>query len=481
MPAIAVRLACCMLASLPAPMLTPASSIWTRQRPLALPGVVAVFTAATLRLAAVDRGVRALTPLAEDEVCWVGHPVALVVAETEALAEDGAAAVGVDYTPLPAVVDLEQAIAPDAPLASLQTDFRALVQGGHLLFLPPTARLEEEPLSRNAVALPPLRVGDIEAGLRTAEVLVEGRYSTHPVHQSYLEPQSVLAVPDPVSRHLTIWSSTQGLLNVRQAVARALGLPERQIHVEPVPVGGGFGGKEVLLEPLVAAAALHLGRPVRLVYTRHEELLAGNPAPQTVIAIRLGARRDGTLTALQVRLLLDSGAYPYQLAALSAFHFGNLYRCPHLEIRPYLVQTNKPGASSYRAPTAPQAYFALESSIDELCHRLGMDPLQFRRLNAVREGDANPMRGRWPRIGLQECLERIGQHPLWLERDRLRQEVPPDLKGWRIGIGLAAGGWPGATEPAAALCRLEHDGSCTLVVGSVDMSGSDTSLGQGGR
>ena len=175
-------------------------------------------------------------------------------------------------------------------------------------------------------------------------------------------------------------------------------------------------------------------------------------------------------------MILDAGAYPNPLAGFSGFHFAGVYRCPNLDIRCDVVQTNKPGTGAYRAPAGPQAYFALELTVQELCQQLGMDPLQFRRINALKEGDPNMMRGRWPRIGLLECLERIEQHPLWVQREQARQQAPEELKGWKIGIGLAVGGWPGGTEPAAALCRLEQDGTFTVVVGSVDLSGSDTSL-----
>src|SRR5260370_914036 len=140
------------------------------------------------------------------------------------------------------------------------------------------------------------------------------------------------------------------------------------------------------------------------------------------------------------------------------------------------VEATKPGSGAYRAPSGPQDYFALESTVQELCQQLGMDPLRFRQINALTEGDPNIMRGRWPRIGLLECLEQIQQHPLWAQREQARQQVPEDLKGWKVGIGIAAGGWPGGTEPAAALCRLEQDGTFTVVVGSVDLSGSDASL-----
>ena len=444
---------------------------------LSLPGVVAVFTAETLGMAqAGDPLSRSQSPLAQQEVLWCGHPVAVVVGETEAIAEDGAAAVEVGYDLLPVVIDPEAAIRSDLPLARSQSESPVAAGDAHAAVLQWGAPLAEEELSQNASQTPSIKMGDIEAGLREADAVVERSYRTHPVHQSYMEPQSVTVLPSPSGHHLAVWPSTQGLFNVRSAVARALKMPERQIHVEPVPIGGGFGGKETLLEPLVAAVASRLRKPVRLVYTRQEDLLAGNPAPQTVITIKLGAKRDGTLSAIQVRMMLDLGAYPNPLAGFSGFHFCGAYRCPNIDVRCYVVQTNKPGTGAYRAPAGPQAYFALELMVQELCQQLGIDPLQFRRINALKQGNPNLMRGRWPRIGLLECLEQIQQHPLWAQRAQARQQVPEELKGWKIGIGVAIGGWPGGTEPAAALCRLEQDGTFTTVVGSVDVSGSDASL-----
>jgi len=441
---------------------------------LSVPGVVAVFSAETLGMAQADPLSRAQSPLAQQEALWCGHPVAIVVGETEASAEDGADAVEVDYDPLPVVIDPEAAIRPDSPPARSRRETE-VAGGGHAAF-PQAAAVSEEKSSQNVLQTTPLKMGDIEVGLREAEVVVECSYRTHPVHQSYMEPQSVTVAPSASGHHLVLWSSTQGLFNVRSAVAQALNMPERQIRVEPVPIGGGFGGKETLLEPLAAAVASRLRKPVRLVYSRQEDLLAGNPAPQTVIAVKLGAKRDGTLTAIRVRMILDVGAYPNPLAGFSSFHFASIYRCPNLDICCDVVQTNKPGTGAYRAPSGPQVYFALESTVQELCQQLGMDPLQFRQINAFKEGDPIIMRGRWPRIGLLECLEQIQQHPLWAQREQARQEAPEELKGWKIGIGVAAGGWPGGTEPAAALCRLEQDGSFTVVVGSVDLSGSDASL-----
>jgi CO/xanthine dehydrogenase Mo-binding subunit len=436
---------------------------------LAIAGVVAVFTADTLGMTQADPSSRAQTPLARQEALWCGQPVAVVVGQTEASAKDGVAAVEVDYEPLPAVIEPEAAMQPGAPPARVferpQTDAHA-----------PGSPGAQEALSPNTSTTPPLSVGDIAAGLSAADVVVERTYRTRPVHQSYMEPHTVTVAPHPSERELTIWPSVQGLFAVRSAVATALNLPERQIHVEPVTVGGGFGGKETLLEPLAAALAYRLRQPVQLAYTRQDDLLAGNPAPQVVMTLKLGARKDGTLTAIQATLLIDAGAYPNPLSAFGGFHFANLYRCPNIEIRSYVITTNKPGTGNYRAPFGPQAHFALESSVQDLCQELKLDPLQFRQLNALRTGDPNIMRGQWPRIGLLECLEQIQQHPLWTRREQTRREVPAELQGWKVGTGLAAGGWPGGTEPAAALCRMEQDSTFTIVVGSVDMSGSDTSL-----
>ncbi|HEY6407534.1 MAG TPA: molybdopterin cofactor-binding domain-containing protein, partial [Ktedonobacteraceae bacterium] len=255
----------------------------------------------------------------------------------------------------------------------------------------------------------------------------------------------------------------------------ALTLPERQIRVESVPIGGAFGGKFGLVEPLAAAAAYAARRPVRLVYTREDDLLAGNPAPQSVITLKIGARRDGTLVAMEGKVIFDTGAYPGSAVFLGGILLGSTYRCPNFDFRCFEVLTNKVSVGAYRAPGAPQACFVLESAVDELCQKLAMDPIVFRLKNGVKEGDPTIDHRQWPRIGLLECLEKAREHPLWANRQQQRA-VPSELEGWKIGIGLSAGGWSGGTEPTAAACRLEPDGSITVIVGTVDLTGSDTSL-----
>ncbi len=448
---------------------------------LEVPGVKFVYTGSTLGMAHYDSSARAMSPLAREEVLWCGHPVAIVLAESEAAAEDGVAAVDVEYEPLPVVVDPVEAMKPGSPLTRvLRQEIRSEIAGGGAHAAVPeeeeqaTAE-EKEELSPNVSDKGRLHMGDMARGWREAEVVVERTFETSTVHQSYMEPQSIIVAPDHTKRRLTIWPSAQGMFGVRSDVAQALQIPERQVTVESTPIGGAFGGKFGLIEPLVAAAAYTSGRPVRLVYTRSEDLLAANPAPRSIITLKLGAKKDGTLVAMEGRAIFESGAYAGAAAMLGGVILGSTYRCPNVDLRCYEVLTNKVGVGAYRAPNAPQATFALESLVDELCRKLEIDPVVFRLKNGLKEGDPTLDHRTWRRIGLLECLEKARQHPLWAER-HARKTPPVGLEGWKIGIGIAVGGWPGGTEPAAAACRLEKDGSMTVVVGSVDLTGSDTSM-----
>ncbi|HVB23939.1 MAG TPA: xanthine dehydrogenase family protein molybdopterin-binding subunit [Ktedonobacteraceae bacterium] len=446
---------------------------------LEIPGVKAVYTSETLGMKQRGSSSRSQSPLAEHEVLWCGHPVAIVLAETEAAAEDGVAAVDVDYELLLVVMDPVAAMQPDSPhTRERKKDESSEIAGGGAHAA--VAKEEEdesdkEELSLNVSDKAHLHTGDIKAGWSEAEVVVEHSYRTSFVHQSYMEPQSITVVPSASGQHMTIWPSSQGMFSVRSDVSEATSVPERQIRVESVPIGGAFGGKFGLIEPLAGAAAYAARRPVRLVYTRTEDMLAGNPAPSSIITLKLGAKHDGTLVAMEGKVIFDSGAFPGAAAFLGGLILGSTYRCPNMDFRCYEVLTNKVSVGAYRAPGAPQATFALESTVDELCLALQMDPAEFRLKNGLKEGDPTLDHRSWPRIGLLESLEKAREHPLWAQREQ-QKTAPADLQGWKIGIGMATGGWPGGTEPAAAACRLETDGSLTVIVGSVDLTGSDTSL-----
>jgi len=437
----------------------------------ALPGVIGVFGGRDLPLRDQDPTDRNRCPLALERALFAGHPVAAVVAESEALAEDAAALVTVEYEELPAAIDPEEAMRPEAPRV------RAPGEGGSgeealAMHGAGGERQSASPTAPNVVSTVHYSRGDVARGLAEADVVVERRYRTPMVHQGYLEPRAALASVDAMGQ-LCVWTSTQALFHTRSEVAEALGLPEHRVRVVATPLGGGFGGKFVLLEPLAAALAVALRRPVAVVLTRTEEFLATTPAPQSVIEVTTGARRDGTLTALRARVIFDAGAFAGAPVSIACLMLGGYYRVPHLDIRGYEVLTHKPGNGAYRAPGAVQATFAIESQMDEVARAIGMDPLELRLLNAVREGDAMPNGRPWPRIGLRECLLRLKE----VRAGHGTASAPGGGRG-RRGTGIAVGGWMGGIEPASAVCRLDRDGTLTIVVGTVDMSGTSTTFAQ---
>jgi CO/xanthine dehydrogenase Mo-binding subunit len=447
---------------------------------LEVPGVKAVYTSQTLGMSNPEASARTQSPLASKEALWCGHPVAIVLAETEAAAEDGVAAVDVEYEPLDVVMDPVAAMQTGASLARIfvkETSSEIAGGGAHAAVSEDqVAEIDQEEFSQNVSDKVHMHAGDMETGWQEAEMIVERTFMTSVVYQSYMEPQSITVVPDDYGRRMTLWPSSQAMLGARSDVAQALSIPERQIRVESVPIGGAFGGKFGLIEPFAAAAAFTSRRPVRLTYTRSEDLSAGNPAPQSIITLKIGAKHDGTLVAMQGTVIFDTGAYAGSAVFLGGLTLGSSYRCPNYDFRCFEVMTNKVGVGAYRAPGAPQATFALEATVDELCQQLQMDPIEFRLKNGLREGDPTmDHRGTLPRIGLLDCLEQAQQHPLWAKRLE-QKDVPEELKAWKVGVGVAAGHWPGGTEPAAAACRLETDGTMTFIVGSVDLTGSDTSL-----
>jgi CO/xanthine dehydrogenase Mo-binding subunit len=423
---------------------------------LALPGVLAVLTGAQLGLEMDGPD----APLARDRVSYVGQPVVAVVGETAAAAADGAALVDVDYEPLPAAVEPEQAIREDAPRVIPETHDEA---GEASLHGAASAETETAPRAvGNVSSQVEFQRGDVGQGLARSAVRVEHAFSLARVHHGFLEPHVVTAA---VHRDgsVTVWSPTQGMSAVRDSVARSLELGGDRVRVVPMPVGGGFGGKIEQLEPLVAHLARLVGRPVRLQLTRNEEFLLGRPAPAARIALELGATADGALSALRGEVRYDNGATGGWHAGITCELMISTYRLPSFQVSGSEVATNKLPVTSYRAPGAPQAYFALESCVDELARELGVDAIDFRLGNASREGDPRGDGSPWPRIGLVSCLEAARRHPAYVDARRAGE-----------GVGVAVGSWPGAYGPAAAACRVEADGTLALHLGSIDISGSDT-------
>ncbi len=439
-----------------------------------VPGVVAILTAADLPFAPQGGPPRASESLAREEIVYAGQPVALVLAETESAATAAAELVEVSYEALPVVLDIEAAMAPDSPLARMLTKVGedAAEAAMHGVGASGDAEESSERLSANVSGQSHLQMGDIAAGFAEADAIAEGTYETAWVHQGYLEPQTCVAAPDGMGG-LVIHASTQGLFRTRQVVAQTLGLAEEKVRVVVMPVGGGFGGKFGLIEPLTAAAALVCDRPVRLTFTRSDDMVAANPTPAGRIEVKIGARRDGRVTAVQSRLVFDTGAYPNSPMAGAAFAVAGCYHFPNLDIQGYEVMTNRLGPGAYRAPGNPQASFAVESVMDDLAQQLELDPIAFRLKNVPQEGDPRPDGKAWPLIGLKDCLEHLHQHPLW--QRRIADGAATNGR-FREGIGVAVGGWRGGLEPAAALCHVDASGVINVVVGAVDLSGTFTTF-----
>jgi CO/xanthine dehydrogenase Mo-binding subunit len=424
------------------------------------PGVVDVVTGADLpevEAGAPDK------PLAVDRVYYAGQPVAAVIADSETAAADAAALIVVDLEELPPVGSPEQAMRKDAPEV-LEANAEGSEGDASMHGAATDAESSSVERPRNVSSVASFKRGDIEAGMASAEAVVKATYRLAGVHHSFIEPHVSVVRPEP-GGGMTIWAPTQGPFAVRDEIARLLDAAPHEVRVIPMPVGGGFGGKVMLLEALLALLARRVHRPVRLALTRQQEFMMGHPAPAARFDLELGAKRDGTLVALRARYDYDNGAAGGWHAGLTGSFLGSTYRIPNFEITGYEVATNKTPTDAYRAPGAPQAYFALESAMDELAIQLGVDPIELRLRNASREGDPNAEGRPWPRIAMVECLEAARRHPVY---------TAPLGPG--EGVGIALGSWGGARSPGAAGCRVEPDGTVSILIGSPDISGSSTGL-----
>jgi CO/xanthine dehydrogenase Mo-binding subunit len=307
----------------------------------------------------------------------------------------------------------------------------------------------------------------VDRALAESHVVVRGRFHTPWIYQGYLEPQSATAWFDP-DGNLMITTSTQAAFSTRDEIVALFGLSGDRVRVRAAPLGGGFGGKMLIPEPLAAAAALTLRRPVRLVMTRSEDFAAGNPAGAELLEVELGADGSGRLTGIRARVLSDRGSTrDFGIESIAALLAAGPYRWQAHELTGYGVATNRVTFGAYRAPGAPQAAFAVESLLDELAERLGVDPLELRLRNVLVAGDRSAAGQEFTVFGARECLERMRDHPLWARRASLPEGE---------GIGVAIGWWPGGYQPAAAVCRLDADGGLTIVTGAADMTGVETTF-----
>ncbi|HRA47934.1 MAG TPA: xanthine dehydrogenase family protein molybdopterin-binding subunit [Thermomicrobiales bacterium] len=427
---------------------------------LAAPGVVAVVTADDL---AVRRPLSALpgkSPLSFGEVSYVGQWVAVVLAETDQQARDALDLVDVTYEELPFVANFAAGMVDGAPPARLIAgSISAEEAAAHNADAGKPKAKVEEARSVNISNSVNFERGDVATAFANSAATAEILIRSDAVHQGYMEPQICLVAIDALGKY-DVYTSTQAAFMSRGRIADWLDIPLTDINVHTMAVGGAFGGKFILIEPIAAALAATVQRPILLEFGRTDELASSNPAPACEIAVKVGATADGTLTAIEGNLTYDTGSLAGSPLGIAAILLGGYYKFPNLKITGQEVLTNRASAGSYRAPGAQQASFAIESAMDDLADKLGLDPLEFRLKNCAEEGDLRPNGGTWSRIGLRESLEALRAHPAWVDR------TPT--------TAIAVGGWPGGTEPATAICRMDQDGTLSVVVGSSDISGVTT-------
>ena len=427
----------------------------------ALPGVAAVVVSADFASdadAVVDLGEGATSlkwlrdnVLASDKALYRGHAVAGVAASNPHVAEEAVALIKVDYEVLPPVVTVEQAMADGAPI--LHDSLKTKELG------------EETDTVSNIAEHFQHKKGDAAKGFAEADVVVEREYRAKTVHQGYIEPHNATALWNADGR-LHVWCSTQGAFTVRDAMAQLLDMPVSNIRVTPMEIGGGFGGKiPVYLEPVAALLSRKTGQAVKMVMSRADVFEASGPTCGSWSRVKIGAKRDGTITAAEVDLACEAGAYPGSPVGAGAMCALAAYDIENGTVDGYDVVVNKPKTAAYRAPGAPNAAFAVEQAVDELAQKLGMDPIDLRLKNAAKEGTRRVDGPTFNRVGLVETLEAMRDHPHY--------SAP---LGENQGRGVAVGFWFNIGFDSAVNLAVNADGTVNLTEGSTDIGGTRASI-----
>jgi len=429
---------------------------------MALPGVKAVTTRTDFPDIPPDKRVIGAMPhnlwdlsrnlMAKGKVLYEGHAVAAVAAISPATAEQALDLIEVEYEVLPHVMDVEAAMAPDAPV--LHDD----------IF---TAGVEPKPTKPSNVSkMVRFAKGDVEAGFREADIVIERRYTTKPVHQAYIEPHACVVSVAPDGQ-TTIWSSSQGQFMVRAYTSRIAGAEDNaSIRAIPAEIGGGFGGKTIIyLEPVAYMLSKKSGRPVKIVMSREEVFRGTGPTSGAVVEVKIGAKKDGRITAARTVLKYQSGAFPGSPVQQGCICGLAVYDLPNAEAIGYDVLCNRPKVAAYRAPGAPIGSFGVESCIDELARELSIDPLRMREINGAKDGTKATHGPTWNNIGYMKTVEAAKAHA--------HLQVP---LGPNQGRGIASGYWHNAGGESSAACHVNEDGTVTVTEGHPDIGGSRASM-----
>ncbi|TIO74670.1 MAG: xanthine dehydrogenase family protein molybdopterin-binding subunit [Mesorhizobium sp.] len=419
-----------------------------------LAGVKAVITAADLPdLTDGDAAMFDIldNSMARTKALYDGHAVAAVAAIDARTARQALKLIEVDYEVLPHVTDVDEAMKHHAPLIN------------DAIF---TEGLEEKPVKpSNVTKRTQYGHGDVHQGFAQADFVVERSFKTEQTHQGYIEPHACVASVNPDGT-AELWVCTQGHFVYRQHCAQLLGMEASKLRVTSSEIGGGFGGKtHVWAEPVALALSRKAGRPVKLVMTREEVFRASGPTSATSIDVKIGATKDGTITAAEATLRYSCGPYAGMWAEIGAMTAFACYKLENVKTVGYEVLVNRPKTAAYRAPSAPMAAFAVESAVDELAKEIGMDPVDFRIKNAAQEGTRASYGPVYGPIGIGPTLEAVKNHP--------HMKAP---LGTNQGRGMACGFWFNFGGQTCTDLNIGMDGSVSLAVGTVDVGGSRASL-----
>ena len=427
----------------------------------ALPGVKAVMTGADLpdhpfeyvgpeRLAVnfwhVTRNI-----MAREKVLYEGHAVAAVAAISNVIANRALALVDVDYEVLPHVIDVDEAMAEDAPLL-----FEDMVTRG-------VDPAPERP--SNVAKRVGFEIGDVDAGFAGADEIVEKHYRTAPIHQAYIEPQACLANWEGGGK-AELWSSSQGHFTVRNLAAKLTGMTIGDLKVNPAEIGGGFGGKTIVyLEPVALTLSKMSGHPVRMNMSREEVFKGTGPTSGASMTVKIGVKRDGAITAAEAILKYQAGAFPGSPVMNGCMCAFAPYDIPNQRTVGYDVVSNRPKAAAYRAPGAPISAYAVESTMDIAAKTVGMDPLEFRLKNAATPGTQMVYGPKLAHGGYVETVRALLDHPGYHEP-----------LGPNQGRGSASGFWFNGAGDSGANVAVNADGTVTIATGSPDIGGTRASM-----
>ena len=444
-------------------------------RAAAMPGVHAVVTASDLPQPAgrvLDLGEGAMINpkflsnncLAAEKALYKGHAIAAVAADSPHEAELALSRIAVDYEVLPPVTDVLAAMRDDAPL--LHERLANLNDPG----IRPGGLLDDGEAGKtgNVPNRYHYETGDLAAGFAAADVVIEREFRTKAVHQGYIEPHAATALWNSDDT-LHLWCSSQGHFNVRDQTATILGIPVSRILVTQLEIGGGFGGKTlVYLEPVAAVLSRKTGRPVKIQMSRAEVFEGTGPTSGGYLRVKMGATNAGKITAADVTLFYEAGAYPGSPVNPGAQCALSCYNIPNGRIEAADVVLNHPKTAAYRAPGSPAAAYAVESVVDEICEAIGMDKMDFRALNGAKEGDRRVTGPRFGSIGWLETVQAAREHDHW----NAPIDRTPETAGKKVGRGIAGGFWFNGAGPASAIVSVLADGTVSLVEGSPDIGGS---------